>query len=388
VPVEMVRDNQVNYRKQQTSEKPERVPHIIRTSDRGQFKGCRRAWDWGSKIRQNWDFRKAPSYLEFGTAIHRGLEVYYNPDTWTLPREVVMPLAVTEYVNSYRQARKDYLDFIGRETLDDLQQEEWEAQLELGKKMLANYFAWAKNNDRFTPRFVEVEFEVPIPVPPGLQLPADFENRDGYLWFRGEQVVYQGRIDLLLEDEYGRYWVDDHKTTAQMREDTLTFLELDEQTGSYCWAIQEMLGIPVAGALYNELYKGVPEPPPENKVVRMGRKFSVSKSQDTSYEVYKETVKEGDPVAYEAGLYDDILNYLRAEGNKYFRRTQIHRSPTELKNLGYTICLEAIDMLNDPLIYPNPTKFRCGFCAFRAPCLMQNDGSDYEWLLKENYVQR
>lgn len=362
---------------------------IIRTSDRGQFKGCRRAWDWGSKIRRNLDFRKPPSYLEFGTAIHRGLEVYYDPETWNkLPFDIIEAAAVTEYVKSYKQARQDYLTFTNRETLDEVAQDEWEAQLELGKKMLRNYFDWAKNHDRFTPRFVEVEFEVPIPVPPGLLLPVDFENRDGYLWFRGRPVVYQGRIDLLLEDEYGRYWVDDHKTTAQMREDTLTFLELDEQTGSYCWAIQEMMGVKVAGALYNELYKGVPEPPPMNKTVRLGRMYSISKSQDTSYEVYKATVSEGDPGAYAAGLYDEMLDYLKAEGNKYFRRTPVHRSPTELKNLGYTICLEAIDMLNDPFIYPNPTKFRCGNCVFRGPCLAQNDGSDYEWMLKEMYVQR
>jgi hypothetical protein len=291
-------------------------------------------------------------------------------------------------VDNYTEAKKDYLKFKNKEYLDDLEQIAWDEQLELGKKMLANYIPWAQRHDRFTPKFVEVEFEVPVPVPLGLRLPSGFESRDGYLYFRDRPVVYQGRIDLVLEDEYGELWIDDHKTTAQMREDTVTFLELDEQTGSYCWALQEMMSVKVAGALYNELYKGVPEAPKQNQRPRQGRWFSVNKQQDTSYELYLETVKVEDATAYEQGLYDEILDHLKATGNKYFRRTQIHRSQTELRNLGYTICLEAIDMLNDPLIYPNPTKFRCGFCVFRAPCLACNDGSDYQWILNDMYVKR
>lgn len=364
------------------------MPNIIRTSDRGQFKGCRQAWDWGSKIRQNYEWKGVPSYLEFGTAIHMGAQIYYEPSTWTMDRQVIEGLAVVGFVDNYKAARTAYLRHANRESLDDLMQEEWEKQLELGKGMLHGYFEYAKNNDRFTPRFVEVEFEVPIPVPPGLVLPPGFENRDGHLWFQGEQVWYQGRIDLMVEDPDGHLWLVDHKTAGQMREDVLTFLELDEQMGSYCWAIQEMLGVRVAGAIYNELYKGVPEPPPENKTLRLGRMYSVSKSQDTSYELYKATVSEGDSKAYAQGLYDDILQYFKAEGNKYFRRTQVHRSPTELKNLGYRICLEAIDMLNDPLIYPNPTRFRCGNCVFRGPCLAKNDGSDFQWMLNDMYTKR
>lgn len=369
-------------------ELPEDWKWIIRTSDRGMFKGCRRSWNWGSKIRQNLTFKSAPSYLEFGTAIHKGLEIYYDPETWHLDRETISALAVVSFVENYTQAKKDYLTFKRKEYLDDEEQEKWSAQLELGKKMLANYFPWALRHDKFTPKYVEVEFEVPVPVPPGLWLPPQFENRDGYLYFRNRPVVYQGRIDLVLQDEYGELWIDDHKTTAQMRDDTLTFLELDEQTGSYCWALQEMMGIKVAGALYNELYKGVPEPPAQNMRQRQGRWFSVNKQQDTSYELYLATVISEDKTAYDQGLYNEMLDYLKATGNKYFRRTQIHRSQTELQNLGYTICLEAIDMLNDPYIYPNPTKFRCGFCIFRGPCLAYNDGSDFQYLLNENYVKR
>jgi hypothetical protein len=361
---------------------------VIRTSDRGQFKGCRRAWDWGSKIRGNLEFRRPPSYLEFGTAIHKAMEIYYTPETWHMDRDVIGALAIVGFVENYKQARAEYLRFIGQEVLGEVEQATWEEQLELGKKMLLNYIGWAKPRDRFTPKFVEVEFEVPVPVPPGLSLPPGFEDRGGYLYFHDRPVVYQGRIDLVLEDEYGDLWIDDHKTTAQMREDTITFLELDEQTGSYCWAIQEMMGVKVAGALYNELYKGVPEPPAQNQRQRQGRWFSVNKQQDTSYELYLATVKEQDATAYEKGLYDEILDHLKASGNKYFRRTQIHRSQTELQNLGFTICLEAIDMLDSPRIYPNPTKFRCGWCAFRGPCLAVNDGSDATWMLKENYQKR
>lgn len=361
---------------------------IVRTSDRGNFKKCRLAWHFGSKVRLNYEPLRLPNYLEFGTAIHAALEVYYDPTTWTMDREVIASLSIMRFEEVHKQNRQRQLTLTNQESLEEDVQQDWDYHLNLGRGMLKNYFNWARPRDNFTPTHTEVEFEVPIPVAPSISLPSRFENRSGDLFFQGLPVVYQGRIDLMIEDQHGEYWVDDHKTAGQMREDVLTFLELDEQTGSYCWAIQEMLGVKVAGALYNELYKGVPEPPQMNKNKRMGRWYSVSKSQDTSYDLYLETVRAEDPEAYDAGLYDEMLQYLQASGNKYFRRTQIHRSPQELQNLGYRICLEAIDMFDDPRIYPNPTRFHCNGCWFRGPCLALNDGSDVDWLLKENYVKR
>jgi hypothetical protein len=155
--------------------------------------------------------------------------------------------------------------------------------------------------------------------------------------------------------------------------------------GSYQWALEQQLGIPIAGSVYNELYKGMPQPPAMNKVQRQGRWFSVNKMQDTSYALYLQTLLEyNEPIE----LYKDILEHLRVSGKQWFRRTQIHRSPNEMRELGERITMEAQDMIDPNIkLYPNPSRFSCKWCPFRTPCIMMNDGSDVEWILNEQYVK-
>ena len=360
--------------------------YVIRTSDRINFKSCRKAWDYGSKLRRNLEPISLPKPLDFGTAIHAGLQKFYDPLTWSWPRDVVQIASVQTFVKTNWQGLQRYEELRGPDEelkMDFLERER------LGIGMLENYFAYATQNDKFTPIYVEVEFEVPIPVPRELRLPPGFGHTvDGDLTFNGEPVVYQGRIDMIVQDELGHYWIDDHKTTAQIRADVVAHLELDEQMKSYVWAIQRQIGVKIQGMIYNELYKGVPAPPPENKVQRKGRWYSINMSQDTSYELYKKTVAEGDPVAYAGGLYDEFLAFLLNQGNKYFRRTQVMYNDFELEFIGYQICLEAIDMLSNPLIYPNPSRFKCGYCMFRTPCLANMDGSGDDFVLKEMYTTR
>lgn len=370
--------------------------YVIRTSDRKNFKKCRRSWDWGSKIRQDLEPIRIPEPLNFGSAIHRGLEVLYDPETWNQDREVIEGLALVAFTRYLTEQRDRYLRLTGQEALQGEAKEEYDDGIVLGEGMLRNYFEWAKLHDNFKPVKTEVEFEVPIPVPNGVVLPPGFRRaletnylekfnpKEGEWW----PVVYQGKIDLIVEDEDGFYWVDDHKTASRRYEDMLTFLELEEQVGSYAWALQHMLGVQVRGIIYNELFKGVPEAPARNKAPRLGRWFSVSKSQNTAYHLYLETVQREDPAAYQAGLYDEILNFIKHEEDKYFRRTPTLRSAYELAEIGARICLEAIDMLNDPFIYPNPTRENCKWCWFRPMCVGTNDGSDIGWMRTEFYVQR
>jgi hypothetical protein len=366
--------------------------YVIRTSDRQTFKRCRQRWDYGSKLRQNYEPVRVAAPLDFGTAIHKALDVYYDPKTWTWlqddRRGIVEAAASMAFLETNREQLIRYESLRGT---DEAMRLEFDERVKLGMGMLHNYYGWASMRDNFTPVYSEIEFEVPIPVPPGMETTYhpefSFDSKERQLQFRGAPVVYQGRIDLIVEKD-GRYYIVDHKTCAQMREDVITFLAMDEQMKSYGWGVQEQLGIPIAGIVYNELYKGVPEPPAQNKTQRQGRWFSVNKQQDTSYTLYLETVKELDPIAHQAGLYDDILAYLQYEGKQYQRRTWVTYNKYEYQSIGYQICLEAIDMLSDPLIYPNPTRFQCGYCDFKEPCLSRMDGSDEKYVLDRLYIKR
>lgn len=353
--------------------------HIIRTSDRIDFKKCRRKWDLGSIIREGWVPDRTAKPLEFGTDIHTAMDVYYEPSTWELvrnrkTRETIEKAAIAQFTLKQKE-RLDALREPGTNYIEPEIVEDYEERVELGVAMLENYFIWAPANDDFTPIYTEVDFEVQILTPNGEPFFCDCH---------GLPVVYQGRLDGIIKDKLGWYWILEHKTAATLGD--VGHLQYDEQTTSYAWALQHMLGIRVQGVIYNELAKKAPHPPKRNKNRRLGAIYTVAKDQDTTYELYLKTLQEnGEPLE----PYADILEHLREQGNKFVRRTPVNRNLHELANMGEQIYWEARDMINPDLpIYPNPSRFTCSFCNFKIPCLAMNDGSDYQFLLEEDYRQR
>jgi len=333
---------------------------IVRTSDRQMFKSCRRKWDLGSKIRQNLEPIRSPAAFEFGTAIHAGLEAYYDPRSWSTfswsdRRQFALDGFRRELAEQLNARREPDTGAISLEDEMDFQE-----RTLLGEGMLKHYCEYWQDKDTFTPLKTEIEFEVPVP---GLQ-----------------DTVYQGRIDALVEDQHGGYWIVDHKTRGQFG--GTDHYELDEQSGSYCWALQEMLGLKIEGVIFNELLKSVPKKP--ELLVRGG--LSKNRSQRTTYELYLQALKDNNIAPHD---YLDFLEFLREKGNPFFRRIQVHRSQTELKNLGEQIRQEALDMFDPNLrIYPAPGMFNCMGCSYRLPCLAINDGSDVQWIIEANFKKR
>jgi len=132
--------------------------------------------------------------------------------------------------------------------------------------------------------------------------------------------------------------------------------------------------------------KKVPHTPAPLLRSQQGRNFSVNKQQDTTYEM---SVKALSEAGEDLTQYQDFLEFLQLQGNKFFKRTQVHRNEHELRNQGLNIYYEVKEMLDPNTVsYPNPSRFNCMMCAFRAPCIAMNDGSDYEYLLQEDYKIR
>jgi hypothetical protein len=340
------------------------MKHVIHTSERKDFKRCRQLWDFRSPNRLSLEPKSEARALVFGTAIHAAEEVFYDPATWNADRDVVQATALLAF--------KDALPYT-----DDQDMEEWEAELKLGVAMLNHYFQWAASKDKgLTPKYVEIEFEVPLLPPFGMDTWGEDLEPDGS--YSECIVAYAGRIDALVEDEYGGLWIMDHKTAGKF--DSEDFLVMDQQVTSYCWALQHMLGIKIEGFIYNELRKDAPHKP----AVLQNGTLSKAKNQNTTFDLYLTAIKEG---GYPVNLYSDILDYFKNQGNKFFKRTYVRRSPRELELAGEVIALEAADMLSNPSIYPNPDR-HCSYCAFRAPCLARMDGSDYGWILDGNFIQK
>lgn len=325
---------------------------IIRTSDRSYFKRCRQLWDFTSKIRGNWEPLQRYLAFDFGTAMHAGWEAYYDPETWgDLP---------TMRRNAKEAFRLSYASISEKVKVGDLEFElNFNEAIDLGMRMLDYYFTWAPKVDNFTPLYREIEFEVPIPGLEGL-------------------AVYQGRIDLIVEDEYG-YWLVDHKTAAQFS--STQWLALDDQCSSYAWAIRKQLGLEVRGVIYNQARKKPPDLP---NVLKNGT-FSKNKQQDTTFELYLRAIREA---GQEPHWYRDFLLFLKQNPKEFCRRTQVSYSPRTLDIVEQRIQKEAWDMIHDPLIYPSPSPMNCNGCRFFAPCLALMEGADPEPILEENYVRR
>lgn len=411
--------------------------HEIHTSERKSFRGCRRRWDW--LYRGNYYPRVTAKALEFGIAYHKGMEILYRPETWQFDPEIKMQLAVQAFIEECETQKNSALDYqmaqgyslqLSTEVEDD-----YNARVELGRNMLIYYCSKVApvEDVNIWPVKVEVEFMVPIPNPETgddviwctcskcyqkwtahvsniqsaksseaarLQAqvnPGVFTNSsltlqpltptDAGMPFTGLPVVYGGRLDLLVKDEHGNYWIVDWKTASQIKEDK-EFLALDDQIGSYVWALRK-LGLNIRGFIYHEQFKGYPQPPKENQRRREGRLFSVAKNQSTDYKTYMETVSRNDTEAWANGLYDEFLAYLLAEGIKYYDRRQVVKTDNEVAEIEYNIGLEALDMTDENIrLYPSAGRFGCNFCAFRQPCMEKNNRGDYQYALDTLFVRK
>jgi hypothetical protein len=408
-----------------------RLVHEVHTSERRSYRGCRRRWDW---VFRHFYYPKVTAKpLEFGVAFHAAMEVLYEPDYWKWDRKVVLAMAQKRFVDICEGQRKKFLQERDEQYISDEEiAEDYDERLELGKGMLKYYAKEVapKYDKGWTPLKVEVEFIVPIQNPDTKEYlwckcvrcvktflehmhkvdpdnvydlvtrfgSSEYQlsvNGQGHLPWDGLPVVLAGRIDLLAEDAYGDLWIVDWKTAARLARGDISgqdhdeFLELDDQIGSYVMALRRKLGLPVRGFVYVELKKSLIQPPQRNKTIRLGRMYSVNQQQAVDFETYRDTVAAEDKEAYEAGLYDEHLEWLKEHGQNYYGRYQIAKTEEELEEIERNLWMEAADMVDPRLrIYPSAGRFNCGGCAFRQPCIEKNRQGDYRYMLDTLYDRR
>jgi len=156
---------------------------------------------------------------------------------------------------------------------------------------------------------------------------------------------------------------------------------------SYCWALWQ-LGYDIAGFVYVEIKKTYPKPPERLSRPYKGRLFSTNKQHLTDYRNFVDTVAVQDGQGFQTGLYDEYIDWLKTEGPRFTQRHEIARNHHELVNAGRNIALEAMDMTQNPRIYPQPGRFSCPTCLFRQPCLGMNMNEDVQYLLDTLFEKR
>jgi hypothetical protein len=365
-------------------------PYIIRTSDRQMFKTCRQKWDFGSKMRQDYELITGVKALDFGTAMHKAMEVFYDPLTWYMSKDIKESLAIKAFNDCINETKRQSLTINGMlqtELAYELEQD-FKERKELGESMLAYYFWFSEHNDKeIEPVENEIEFEIPIRVPPGMysaynlkHIDFTFDDSDGILKYKHKPVLYQGRIDSLwLLKRIQRYAVVDHKTAGQFG--GVDFLALDEQCSSYDWALTSVLNIDIAYIIYNQLKKAIAHKP---KVLKNGT-LSIAKNQNTTLELFMQAVEE---LNQSPEMYVDFIDFLKSDPKDFVRRIEVKRNDYQRKQQGIRIFKEAVAMLDNPEIYPSPGMMNCNGCWFYNPCVATNDGGDVKYFLSELYRKR
>lgn len=403
--------------------KTEIIP--VHTSDRGTFKRCRRKWDWSSPMRNNLVSKVSEGgvYMPFwfGSGIHWALRLYYDPalqrdpvetfQTWydiqwnggtiteewletTYDREPKLSadsFQVEVDLSTMRATTPSVPMYEVRGLYDMLpyaDEEEFDLHKELGIGMLKFYKEYAKEHDDFDVIAPEHTFSVPIFDPDGRPLERE-DARDG----RVKPVHLRGTQDgIIRHRQTGKFGILEHKTAESIGEEYFEKLEKDEQCTTYMYAGQlEALihDLPYQNldfVLYNVLRKAYPKPP---TLTSRGNISIDRQKESTTVPMLMEAIEM---LGLEEFWQKDeklssYVEYVREQGDEQFiQRKMVFRNRSELKSCGDRVYMEALDMLEDPRIYPNFVgDWGCKKCAFRGPCIAQDDGSNYEMMLTDSY---
>lgn len=366
---------------------PRLVPyHYVTNSEIKSFRGCRQRWNWAYRLGLSPVKQGRP--LEFGTAYHKGMEAFYNPNAWdSTTLEEKLAASVDAFSLECIKQRDAYIARLRTDRLPPDVVDEYNERVDLGAGMLVYYATriHKKYDGWIKPVATEIPFEIPvvnIRTLDSLHCPYN-DGSCGQFHASGAEVRYMGRVDMIVEDlTNGGYLLWDFKTTSRLVnvddfsvEDS--FLQLDDQVARYCAAIGLVLGMDIRGFIYQEQRKAFPMRPNALKRVNGGRWFSVSKEQSTDYDEFVAVVSVEDKAAYEQGLYDGYLSFLKStDAYLFHNRFILRKSEEELKRVLRNLYTEVNDMLDSPLVYPMPGRFSCTTCAYRVPCLAEVRGED------------
>ncbi len=119
-------------------------PIAVRTTERSNFKKCRRLWTYTSQNQLNLEPVRLNKNLLFGIAIHTGLENYYNPDNW----KVISDQAKTDIaVAAFEVELKRNRTLETQQGIPEERMQMYDELLDLGRGMLRNYGSYAPAQD-------------------------------------------------------------------------------------------------------------------------------------------------------------------------------------------------------------------------------------------------
>lgn len=309
------------------------------------FRRCRLQWHFSSRNRMNLERSDPYSPFFIGSAIHYAIAAYYTSGLEGAQDALAAYLArVTESLGGYG--------------LTEGQWDQINEDIALCRGMVKNYARWAKENDYFT-----VAPELPVLVDMG-------------------DWTFRGTADGLIHTDKGKYLLSEVKT-ARSLPDSSGPLFFDNQHIAYLWATAQdptYADIEISGVLYTFLRKKLPTVP---NVLKSGQ--LTRRKLTTTYETYLQALKDHglDPKDYE-----DYLRGLKEQESPFFTRFTMPRNKARIKRFEKDFLATVDIMLNDPKIFPSPTRWSCPRCPYAPLCKMYLNGRSIKPLLEKGYKQR
>lgn len=326
--------------------KPEPPPqplHELHTSDVKVFLTCRRQWHYSSPLELARETFTPNLNLWLGQLIHEALAVWYTTKS---PKQTL---------ESFEEQAEAGIDEILNMAISDKIVDAMQQNRDLGYAMLKHYMLYSNRHDRF--EVIEVEKKVSVWLP--------------FI----DHTVITGKVDLVAADERGRIFIMDHKTSSRIPDEQS--VQLDVQPWTYLFLMPD-----AEYFVFNFLYKREPNIPRKLK----NGQLSKASLSDTTLEIYSRVLRE---VGQSWDAYPDVRLELMNQPNKFFTRYNVIKSKQALSLHARDLAAIGSEMLAPVKnIYPSPDWFKCNWCAYREPCMLESAGADPTPLLNANYRHR
>lgn len=291
------------------------------------------------------------------------------------PKSVSLPLKQGDWMHKLLEAHykgEDWQEVHRRLTLKfnelfDEEKEEYGNLPDECYRMMRSYL-WHYQNDPWIVHEVELVLECEFP--------------DG--------SIYRGRIDLLIENQFG-LWIVDHKNNKTLPKNNLRIL--DAQSALYIVAAVKM-GIPVQGFIWNYLRRKAPTKP---ELIKDGSRVARWNTIDTDYPTAARFFKKHPEIPL--GPYKQKLRRLRdqqyvpgqTQSSTFFRRDVLEKDSAMLKRV-WTEAYHTHKRLHSYFPQANPDAVErvpersCDFmCSYSDICQAELMTGDASRLRRQNF---
>lgn len=303
---------------------------------------CPKQWEY--KYQRRLQRIRKSTALFLGSWVHKCLETHYTKGDWKIGHQ--------EYVDEWNKLMDEEKEALSKKYHG--------TPLPVIVTRIMKSYLWYYRHDTWKVIAVEKVFEVRLK----------------------NNILLNGIIDLIVEDDAGLYWVIDHKTASNIPPSS-AFHAMDPQLMVYPWAAKKLLGLDIAGIIYNYVKSKPPSIPQLTKAGAISKRKIVT-DYPTAYRFLKKN-------ELDIMDYTEFLKPLRKK-SPFLRRYRLPREKivTQTVLMDFYDTSKQIETLGHGRTrHPrNITKDCEKFCDYHDLCREELNGLDVTYLLKHGFTLR